>query len=168
MQTVPRIGEVETLYQLHRKDDFRTLCADLALPSPQLYNSVAEAVVRKSHYCEARHAFSGRLVTLLNRTRLRLVCASVRQSHSLQVKRLGRYACNLQSYSAFCMMAGRSSIFSGGILLMNPYVVDTSYVLDDNPWEEPLINDVENAAENGIKSGLMHLQYIANEDYIGY
>lgn len=165
------LEQLETLAQLHRKDDFRALCADLALPSPRLYNSVVEAVESgNSIIVKPVDAFSGRgLVTLLEPDAAALSDAleSAIQHSAVGEALMEEYVVgNLQSYSAFLHDGKVAQAFSvAEFCSMNPYVVDTSYVLDDNPWEEPLINDVEKiAAESGIKSGLMHLQYIANED----
>jgi len=71
----------------------------------------------------------------------------------------------LHSYSAF-LEAGKVQIAFNVVEFgsVNPFVVDTSYVVVERPFESELKADVEAlAAALDISQGLMHLQYIASE-----
>jgi len=156
---------------LHQKDQFRALCAKLGLPSPMRYHSVDDAVASTNPIIiKPVDGFSGRgIATFLepDPDRLNAALASAkRQSPSGKVLLEHFVSGNLHSFSAFLRGGRVSHAFSvSEFSSVNPFVVDTSYVLFDNRWEATLAQDLEKiAAETGIDSGLMHVQYIATEE----
>ena len=167
----PGLESSESLMTLHKKNEFRALTARLDLSSPASYQSIDHAIGSgEAIMVKPADAFSGRGITKLlepDVASLR-VAADLAKQHSPSGQTiLEQYVeGELYSFSAFIRDGKVAQAFSvAEFSSKNPFVVDTSYVMADNPREASLVTDVERiATETGISSGLCHLQYIANGD----
>ena len=159
-----------SLQKLHRKDQFRSLCEALSIPAPKTYATVEEGLMAPgSLMIKPIDAYSGKGVQVLRQpTRVSIQdalntasLASSRGTALIEDFVEGQ----LYSYSAF-LEAGRVQAAFNVIEFgsVNPFVVDTSYVLAGHRFESELKANVETlAAALSIGRGLIHLQYIASE-----
>lgn len=159
------------LLKLHRKDKFRALCRQLAISVPRVFETIDEALASSSAVIvKPTDSFSGKGITVLSaptREALEVAVADASKHSASDSAVIEEFVYgDLHSYSAF-LRDGRVQVaFSvAEFCSVNPFVVDTSYVLETNSLEEPLRRDVEKlAAELGIESGLFHVQYITHKE----
>lgn len=167
---LPGYEAVASLQRLHRKDQFRSQCESLSIPVPNTYATPEVALAAPgSLMIKPIDAYSGKGVQVLHEPTLDAIkdalnvasCASSRGGAVIEDFVDGQ----LYSYSAF-LEAGKVQIAFNVVEFgsVNPFVVDTSYVLVEHPFEAALKANVEALAEAlNIGQGLMHLQYIASE-----
>lgn len=156
---------------LHNKNQFRTLCHSLSIPAPQTYRTIDEALRARSRIIiKPADAYSGRGIKVLSQPTKREL--QIAMTHAEGESRTNTALIeefvdgDLFSYSAFLSEGAVLVAFSvAEYCSVNPFVVDVSYLMPQLGLEAKLKKDVEAlAVELGIKSGLMHMQYIARGD----
>lgn len=161
------------LSRLHKKDGFRELCQSLLIPAPKTYASIDAALMAPSGLIvKPVDAYSGRGVQVLKEPKKKdlqvamdLAAAASPTGAALIEDFVDG---QLYSYSAFLTQGKVSSqVNVAEFGSVNPYVVDTSYVIPEPDAATELKRHIEAlATELNITSGLMHLQYIMkDQDY---
>lgn len=156
------------LQSLDKKDKFRDLCKGLNISAPLTYpNEEAALQAPGKLIVKPVDSYSGKGISVLETpTRSALAEALL---IARQETKLGRVVIEdyvegqLYSYSAFLEEGKVKTAFNvveyGTV---NPFVVDTSYVLDHHGLESSLQQCTEILARAlEIRQGLLHLQYIA-------
>ena len=168
---LPGFESPEVLNRLHKKDQFRELCESLSIPVPRTYPSVKEALQAPGKLIvKPVDAYSGRGIQLLadlsTRTLTQALEEAATQSRSGKALIEDFVEGRLSSYSAFLVGGSVYKAFNVAEFgSVNPYVVDISYLMPSSEWEDSLRSDVESIAKKlGIRSGLIHLQYISSAD----
>lgn len=168
---LPGFESPSAVSALHSKKLFRDLCAALALPAPKRYAS-PEAAVHSGGavIVKPTDAFSGRGVEVLASPDTKKLQQAMERSRAHSVSStvlLEEYVDgDLYSYSAFLNGGEVVTAFHVAEFgSVNPFVVDTSFLVP-TPKIEPELRQSTNAIakELGIRSGLVHIQYIAHED----
>lgn len=170
---LPSLETPRAVASLHDKEKFRDLCSALSLPAPRRFIDIDSAVASGAKIIvKPTDAFSGRGIEVVDcPTPDRLATSILSSSNysSTGNALLEEYVeGNLFSYSAFLADGRVNCAFNVAEFgSVNPFVVDTSYVIDVPDREHELKVAVERiAAELGFCSGLMHLQYIASQSQL--
>jgi len=161
----------ETNYSLNNKIAFRHICEKLNLPSPQAVSKDGFPATGR-FICKPADAFSGRGVTVFDgRNRAALIAAyevALRASPSATAIIESFIEGQLYSCSTFIENGKPTTVFyvrEGSSA--NLFAVDTSYVVYNLPEKYTAI--LEKSLEKlclmlGLKNGLLHAQFILNED----
>lgn len=167
----PGIDPADVCDTINRKDRFRALAIQLGIPVPRVY-SMGEAELEWPLIVKPVDAFSGRGVTRLDRGDASILAAAIAEARTASPSQLAIVEQFVQgqlySHSAF-LQGGR--IATDFIVIehgtANPFAVDTSWVMENFPKSllEQVRDDVARLASAlGLHSGLVHTQFIANDD----
>ena len=165
---LPGFESPEVLNRLHKKDQFRELCESLSIPVPRTYPSVNEALQAPGKLIvKPVDAYSGRgiqvLADLSTRTLTQALEEAATQSRSGKAL-IEDFVEGRLSTSAFLVGGSVTKPLTSEFGSVNPYVVDIA-TMPSSEWEDSLRSDVESIAKKlGIRSGLIHLQYISSAD----
>lgn len=161
------IDSPETNALLANKASFRRLCADVGLPAPRTFRE-NEFPRRGRFICKPVDAFSGRGVTVCNGEDNEALGSAVeiakRESPTNDVLIETFVEGDLYSCSAFIESRQLTNVFyvrEGASV--NPYAVDTSYVVHDIDPECMLVlqDSLQRlCAALQLKDGLLHTQFI--------
>ena len=170
---MPGFETKQALECLHNKNQFRTLCHSLSIPAPQTYKTIDEALrARNRIIIKPVDAYSGRGIKVLSQpseSELQTAMTHAESESRASTALVEEFVDgDLFSYSAFLSEGAVLVAFSvAEYCSVNPFTVDVSYLMPPVGLEAKLKKDVETLAlELGIKSGLMHIQYIARgNDY---
>lgn len=167
----PGIDPFDVFDTINRKDRFRALAMRLGIPVPRVY-AANQTELEWPLIIKPVDAFSGRGVTRLDRGDRSLLADAVAEaraaspSQSAIVEQFVQG--QLYSHTSF-LKEGR--IATDFIVIehgtANPFAVDTSWVMDKFP--RPILQRVRDdvvrlANALGLRSGLVHTQFIANND----
>lgn len=165
----PGFEAPEAVAQLHQKAQFRELCRAISVSVPQVFAS-ADAASRCGGAVIVKpvDAYSGRGVTVIRRPNQENLAAAVDDAKAMS--RSGEVIIEqfvdgqLYSYSAFLNGGKVAAGFSvQEFCSVNPFVVDTSYVLPDQELSRAVASDIETLAQSvGLQCGLLHVQYISD------
>lgn len=162
---------VATNLALSHKAQFRAICAQLNLPAPRVVNLTS--FPQAGHYiCKPVDAFSGRGISVFDgedEHALATALADARLSSRTGEALVETYVeGQLHSCSGFlenCKFTDTFFVREGASV--NPYAVDTSYVVYDLHSEhvQLLTRSLERLAQHlGLKDGLLHTQFILSDD----
>ena len=163
--------DVETYRKLGNKKEFRKICSELDLPAPRVVG-IDDFPLEGRYICKPTDAFSGRGVTVVegdNPKEVRRAYDTARNESLSSQAIIETYVSGqLYSYSAFLVGKKVTEYFvvkEGSSV--NPYAVDTSYV--DEKMDGRVLNVLKKSLERlseelGLKDGLLHLQFIVEDD----
>ena len=168
----PGIDPADVFDTINRKDRFRALAIQLGIPVPRVYPP-GDSEVEWPLIVKPVDAFSGRGVTRLDQGDSSILAAAVAEARAASPSRSAIVEQfvegQLYSHSAF-LEDGR--VATDFIVVeygtANPFAVDTSWVTASFPTAllGRIRDDVERlAAALGLRSGLMHTQFIAHGDH---
>ena len=157
------------LRRLHQKDEFRELCQSLLISAPKTYESIGAALLAPNGLIvKPIDAYSGRGVRVIQEPNAEDLQVAMDHAAAMSPTKTALIEDfvegQLYSYSAFLSEGEVSAAFHVAEFgSVNPYVVDTSYVIRELDVAAELKKNIEAIAnELNITSGLMHLQYIEN------
>ncbi|MBD9453537.1 hypothetical protein IB244_18530 [Rhizobium sp. RHZ02] len=168
---VQRLDSVETNLSLSNKAQFRALCGELNLPAPRV-SDPASFPRQGSYICKPVDAYSGKGISVFDGTDPVALKAAIETAAT--ASRTGNYLIEdyvgdaLYSCSGFLRDCRFTDVFfvrEGSSV--NPYAVDTSFVVDDFPSHhaELLVSALERLAGHlGLTDGLLHTQFIQSAD----
>lgn len=165
----PGIDPVETVRILGNKQDFRRYAASAGIPAPRQI-AESEALAAGAVIVKPVDAYSGRGITALPAPTAETIAAAIRQASAFS--RSGTWLIEefvtgqLYSHSAFLGPDGIVTDFfveeHGSV---NPFAVDTSYVVSDfDPTlrEKVRASIAQVARDLQLTSGLIHTQFIVD------
>lgn len=169
----PALDSPEIFNQLYSKSKFRALCHQLAICVPRVFTSEQEAL--QSHVpviIKPDDAHSGIGITRLDLPTSTSLSRAVKVAQDFSSS--GRVVIEeyvhgqLHSYSAFLQDRRVHCAFHVAEYgTLNPFAVDTSYVLPTSSHELELENCAERIAHAlGLDCGLLHIQYLAKNSDI--
>lgn len=159
------------LQSLDKKDKFRALCKGLKISAPVTYSGVETALRAPGKLIvKPVDSYSGKGTSIIEAPSRKALDKAL--ALALKESKLGRVVIEdyvegqLYSYSAFLgdgKVTTAFNVIEYGTV--NPFVVDTSYVLDHHVLESSLQQCAETLASAlEVRQGLLHLQYIAQGD----
>ncbi|MDC6471614.1 hypothetical protein PQZ11_00980 [Luminiphilus sp.] len=168
---LPGFESPSAVSALHSKKLFRDLCGTLSIPAPKRYDSVEAAANSGGQIIvKPTDAFSGRGVEVLTAPDAQTLQQAMERSRGHSVSGtvlLEEYVeGDLYSYTAFLNegeVVGAFHVAEFGSV--NPFVVDTSFLVPAPKIERELLWSTKMMAQElDIRSGLMHIQYIARDE----
>lgn len=169
----PALDSPEIFNQLYSKSKFRALCHQLAICVPRVFTSEQEALQSNVPVIiKPDDAHSGIGITRLDLPTSMSLSRAVKVAQDLSTS--GRVVIEeyvhgqLHSYSAFLQDRQVHCAFHVAEYgTLNPFAVDTSYVLPTSSHELELENCAEKIAHAlGLDCGLLHIQYLAQNSDI--
>ncbi len=161
------IDSLDTTLILGSKQAFRETCAKLDLPAPRVHSD-AEFPITGQFICKPVDAYSGRGVSVFDGRQHDALANALERArkHSRSGETIIETFCDglLYSCSAFLenkTVAERFFVREGSSV--NPYAVDTSYVVQDYPEEraQVIMGALEKLARFvDLRDGLLHVQFI--------
>lgn len=169
----PALDSPEIFNQLYSKSKFRALCHQLAICVPRVFTSEQEALQSNVPVIiKPDDAHSGIGITRLDLPTSTSLSRAVKVAQDFSSS--GRVVIEeyvhgqLHSYSAFLQDRRVHCAFHVAEYgTLNPFAVDTSYVLPTSSHELELENCAEKIAHAlGLDCGLLHIQYLAKDSDI--
>lgn len=165
------IDSLETTLILGSKHAFRKTCAELGLPAPRVY-SEAEFPTPGSFICKPVDAYSGRGVSVFDGLDQAALAQALETAtaQSRTNEALIETFCDGPLHSCSAFLENQSVVESFIVRegsSVNPYAVDTSYVVEDFPKERSdiITQSLEALARHlDLKDGLLHVQFVGTPD----
>ncbi|SBT18949.1 hypothetical protein MGA5115_03110 [Marinomonas gallaica] len=162
------LDELHIHNKLANKEEFRKVCAELDLPSPKIFE-LSDFPIGGKYICKPVDSFSGKGINIVDGFEKRKLADAyqlAKNASATSCALIENYISGqLYSFSAFiesCIVKDYFIVKEGSSV--NPYAVDTSYLVDSLDFALELKAYVEKLSSYlDLKDGLLHIQFILDE-----